>query len=54
VQHRLDPNLADVHARERQRGGERLAGRPQVVVFGREDVDKCSRPGFPGFEVVRA
>jgi hypothetical protein len=23
-------------------------------VFGREDVDKSFRPGFPGFEVVRA
>jgi hypothetical protein len=23
-------------------------------IVGREDVDKCSRPGFPGFEVVRA
>jgi len=23
-------------------------------IFGREDVDKGFRPGFPGFEVVRA
>jgi len=23
-------------------------------IFGREDVDKSFRPGFPGFEVVRA
>jgi len=28
--------------------------RHSTAVFGREDVDKCSRPGFPGFGVVRA
>jgi hypothetical protein len=28
--------------------------RPQRRVIGREDVDKRFRPGFPGFEVVRA
>jgi hypothetical protein len=37
----------------------RAAGDPgqsvrQQHVFGREDVDKRFRPGFPGFEVVRA
>ena len=37
------------------RGPASILGRRMwISAPGREDVDKCSRPGFPGFEVVRA
>jgi hypothetical protein len=46
-------------AQQHRAGGSvRHSGGPtphrQPCIFGREDVDQRFRPGFPGFEVVRA